>query len=77
MGLLLFWGEEVIVGQIIKFDFCVEVEIEGKDSERKWWVIFLYASIKDNIKRRQWDTLKQRMSQCEKMWIIGGTSMTL
>lgn len=27
-GLLLFWGEEVIVSQIIKFDFCVEMKIE-------------------------------------------------
>lgn len=55
-GLFLFWGEEVIVSQIIKFDFCVEAEIEGKDYERKWWVIFLYASIEDNIRIRQWDT---------------------
>lgn len=46
----------MIVSQKKKFDFLCESEEEGKDYERKWWVIFLYASIKDNIRRRQWDT---------------------
>lgn len=29
---------------IVKYEFCLEVEIEGIDFQEKWWIIFVYAS---------------------------------
>lgn len=36
-GLLLFWGTNITVCQIVKSDFCMEVEIEGQDFVGRWW----------------------------------------
>lgn len=49
--MLLFWGENVKICQLVKSEFCMEVEMEGKDFEGKYWVIFVYASTDDNIRR--------------------------
>lgn len=57
--LLVFWGDNVAVSQIVMNEFHMELEIEGKDFERKWWVIFVYLSTEDNVKKRQWEVLKQ------------------
>lgn len=43
---------------IVKYEFCMKVEIEGTDFKEKWWIIFVYASIEDNIRRRRWEMLK-------------------
>lgn len=49
-GLLIFWGERVHICQMIKPEFCIEVEVKGKIFVGKCWVIFIYASTNDNIR---------------------------
>lgn len=39
-GMLLFWSENVKVCQLIKSEFCLEVEIEGPDFVGTWWDCF-------------------------------------
>lgn len=29
-GLLVFWGEKVHICQMIKSDFCIEIEVKGE-----------------------------------------------
>lgn len=52
-GLLLFWDAKVQVSKIVKSTFSIEVEVEGKDIEGKWWIIFIYLSPEDHLRRGQ------------------------
>lgn len=71
-GLLVFWENNVAVSQIVMNEFSMELEIEGKDFQGKWWVIFVYLSTEDNVRKRQWEALKQRKRFWVQRWIIGG-----
>lgn len=59
-GLFLFWGDNITVCSIVKQDFSIEVEVEGKDFTGKWWLIFVYLSTDDQERRMQWEKLKDR-----------------
>lgn len=50
-GILIFWGENVLVHQIIKSEFCIDTEIEGDGFEERVWVIFIYASTNVNMRK--------------------------
>lgn len=71
-GLLIFWGDNVKICQMLKFDFCIEIEVESDSFEGKFWLIFLYASTNDNIRKMQWECLKQKSASCDRKWIMGG-----
>lgn len=45
-----FLGENVLVHQVIKFEFCIEMEIECDGFERRVGVIFIYASTDVNTR---------------------------
>lgn len=69
--LFLFWDDNLIICKIEKSEFSIEVEVEGKDFEGRWWVIFVYLSHENHKRRSQWKELKVRRRGCQK-WIIGG-----
>lgn len=46
-GLLLFWGDNLTICKIEKSEFFIEVEVEWRDFEGKWWIIFVYLSPHD------------------------------
>lgn len=46
-GLLLSWGNEVSVHQIVSNEFCIKVELKSQDSWGKVWAVFIYASSKE------------------------------
>lgn len=58
--LLIFWRERVPICQVIKSEFCIEVEVEEERFVGKCWVIFIYTSTDDNIRKLQWETLKKK-----------------
>lgn len=68
--MLIFWGERVNICQMIKSDFSIEVKVEGEGSEGKIWVVFIYASTEDHIRRGQWEKLKARRSSWGERWIL-------
>lgn len=55
---IVILGEKCNSLSIVKYEFCMEMEIEGTYFQEKWWIIFVYASTEDNIRRRQWEMLK-------------------
>lgn len=69
---MLFWSTNITVCQIVKSHFCMEVEIEGKDFDGKWWVILVYFSTADNIRRSQWVVLQHKKQNWGQKWIMGG-----
>lgn len=73
-GLLLFWEDGLTIYKIEKSEFCieVEVEVEGRDFDRKWWLIFVYVSPEDHKRRMQWEELKVQMRNWGQKWIMGG-----
>lgn len=75
--LLVFWGDNVAVSQIVMNEFSMELNTERKDFEGKLWVIFVYLSTEDNVKKRQWEVLKQMKRFRGEQWIIRGTLMIL
>lgn len=58
--LLIFWGERVQICQIIKSEFCIEVEVKREEFVGKCWAIFTYVNTDDNIRKLQWETLKKK-----------------
>lgn len=76
-GLLVFWGETIQVHQIIKSNFCMELEIEGEGFEEKCWIIFIYASTDLCTMKMQWDVLLEKRKSLERRWVLGGISMRL
>lgn len=49
-GLQLFWGDNISICKIEKREFSIEAEVERKDFQGKWWLIFVYLSLEDNIR---------------------------
>lgn len=70
--MLICWGEKVTICQLIKFEFSIEVEVEREGFVGKIWVVFIYASTEEHIRRGQWETLKARRRCWGDRWIIGG-----
>lgn len=58
--------------QIIKSNFCLELEIEGVGFEGKCWIILLYASTDVTIRKTQWEVLKEKRNNWGRRWILGG-----
>lgn len=59
-GLFVGWSKEVTVHQIIRTEFCLEVEFETQDSGGRIWAIFIYASNKERVRTDQWQYLISR-----------------
>lgn len=70
--MLVAWGEKVSICQIIRSEFCIEIQIERDDFERRFWIILIYASAMDQTMRRQWEILKDKIKSWGKKWILGG-----
>lgn len=71
-GMLLLWSENVRVCQLIKSEFCLEVEIEGPNFIGSWWIVFVYASTDVATRGRQWDFLNQSEGAWGDKWLLGG-----
>lgn len=71
-GLLLGWGSEVTVHQIYSTDYSIEVEVESTDTNGRVWAIFIYASIREKVRAKQWQELWTRHSMWGDNWILGG-----
>lgn len=71
-GLLVGWGHDVIVHQILGCSYSVEVEFETPETKGKIWAIFIYASIKEKLRSEQWRELLQKKKKWGENWIMGG-----
>lgn len=58
--------------QMIKSKFYIEAECERDSFVGKYWIIFVYVSTDESIRKMQWDYLKQKRSTWGKIWVIGG-----
>lgn len=68
----MFWRDNLTICKIENREFSIEFEVEGKDFEEKWWLIFVYLSPEDHKRRSQWKELKMRRRAWGQKWIIGG-----
>lgn len=66
----MFWGDKVSICKIERSEFSIEVEVEGKDFEGKWWLIFVYLSPEENKRRMQWEELKVKRRVWGQKWNI-------
>lgn len=56
-GLALGWSANISVKQVVKTDFCVEVEIEVAGRLATCWGIFVYANVDRQIRKRSMGVL--------------------
>lgn len=70
--MLVFWEDHVQIHNIIKSDFCIEMEVECDNLTGKVWVVFVYLSTDDHIRKTQWECLKQKRFGWGRRWILGG-----
>lgn len=56
-GMLVGWQEDVVILQIRKNDYYLEVELEETDTKKKMWAIFVHASIEERVRRNLWEEL--------------------
>ncbi|GER50094.1 retrotransposon protein, partial [Striga asiatica] len=58
--------------QIIKHDFCFEVEVAGHAGLNSTWYIFVYASTSKRIREEQWAILENARLHWGDSWVLGG-----
>ena len=56
-GLALFWKEEVILLDVQGTDWYIEARVVDKDTNEHWWLIGIYASMEDSVRKQQWKTM--------------------
>lgn len=74
-GLLLGQSSDVIVHQIHSNSYSIEVEFETTKTKGKIWDIFIYASIKDKVRAKQWQELCEKMKEMGREMDHGRTLM--
>lgn len=66
------WDCAVTVHQLYSTEYSIEVEFESADTKGKLWAIFVYASISEKVRAKQWQALRDRSSRWGDRWILGG-----
>lgn len=70
--LLLGWADGVVIHQVRKLSFCMEVEFETRKTKGNMWAIFVYASNKGTERAEQWEELCRRKRDWGDNWFLGG-----
>ncbi|CAA0841468.1 Unknown protein, partial [Striga hermonthica] len=71
-GLLLLWGRDVSILQVLGNQFSIEVEVEGTAGGPSFWVVFTYMSTDSRIREEQWGYLVNDKQKWGDSWLIGG-----
>ncbi|XP_071933724.1 uncharacterized protein [Coffea arabica] len=71
-GMMVMWNYEVTVVEIKTTAFTMELHIMDTDKNEDWWFIGIYASIDDQIRRKQWEAVQRRNVLWGPRWIITG-----
>ena len=71
-GMVLFWNIEVKVVQVQHTAFTIEAHIEDQINNCDWWMIGIYASCDDSIRRQQWSVIQRRKHLWGSNWMIAG-----
>ena len=71
-GLTLFWKEEVQVESITDGNFFIEVKIKDLEAKCEWWLVGVYASTDENIRKEQWRKIEEKKKDWGDLWILVG-----
>lgn len=66
------WDESVMITQIIKSTFYIEIEVDSDCFGGLGWIVFVYMSTEENIWKRQWNILKQKKRAWGRKWLLEG-----
>ncbi|KAL3498762.1 hypothetical protein ACH5RR_041494 [Cinchona calisaya] len=76
-GMAAFWNSSIPIKSILATSFTIELEIEDNARGFNWWLVGLYASSENSIRKQQWNVLQRRKVLWVDHWILAGTLMTL
>ena len=62
-GLTLFWKEEVQVEIINDGNFFIEAKIKDLEVKCVWWLVGVYASTEENIRKEQWKIIENKKKE--------------
>lgn len=71
-GLTMIWRKDLLINKVLFTDFTIEVQVEGKRNEDKWWFVGIYASSKDQVREQQWRIIENRNYLWGSNWILAG-----
>lgn len=60
--MLVFWSDQVKVLQLVKTEFCIEMEVVCDSSRGACWQVFVYMSTNEGIQKHRWEFLKMKKS---------------
>ncbi|XP_071906010.1 uncharacterized protein [Coffea arabica] len=61
-GMALLWNEETKVKDIKHSAFTIEVLIEDAEVKQEWWLVGIYASCDNQVRKNQWEVISRRKS---------------
>ena len=59
-GMALLWTKDTQIVEVATTAFTIEAKIEGNESQAAWWLIGVYASCDQRIRKEQWRVLTDR-----------------
>ncbi|XP_071940051.1 uncharacterized protein [Coffea arabica] len=71
-GMALLWKEDTQVVEVYQTAFTIEARIEDMDLNCNWWFIGVYASCDAQIRKNQWQVLKERSRLWGSRFMIAG-----
>ncbi|XP_027088449.1 uncharacterized protein [Coffea arabica] len=67
-GMVLYWSAHTKVLQVQHTAFTLEAHIEDQSSSSDWWMVGIYASCDDSIRRQQWSVIQRRKHLWGQPW---------
>lgn len=71
-GILVAWGQNIVIKQIRKIDFSLELIVENEAENETFWVTFVYASTEARERQVQWEELRRSRLHWGDSWLLGG-----
>ena len=71
-GMALLWTKDTQIVEVATTAFTIEAKIEGNESQAAWWLIGVYASCDQRIRKEQWRVLTDRSRLWGPKYLISG-----
>ncbi|XP_027067539.1 uncharacterized protein [Coffea arabica] len=71
-GLALFWKEDVVLLGVQGSDWYIAAIVVEKETNDDWWLVGIYASTEDRVRKHQWKTIEEKKREWGEKWAVMG-----
>ncbi|XP_071912221.1 uncharacterized protein [Coffea arabica] len=71
-GLALFWKDDVVLLDVQGSDWYIAARVVEKETNDDWWLVGIYASTEDRVRKHQWKTIEEKKREWGEKWAVMG-----